>query len=74
MIKIFFFLVFSYFYCHILNKTPSVSVKAYRFFNRPDNKVFPYELLPPPSIIDNGDNDGKIIYDFIGRNRLESQI
>ena len=34
---------------------------AYRFFNRPDNKVFPYELQPPPSIIDNGDNDGKII-------------
>lgn len=45
---------------------------AYRFAWRPDTKVFPYEQVPPPSIIDNGDNDGGLVEDRIGRTKLES--
>jgi hypothetical protein len=41
----------------------------YRFAWRPTNKVFPYEEVPPPSLIDNGDNDGLILSDVINRKK-----
>ena len=49
-------------------------VAPYRYAWRPDTKVFPYDKVPPPSRIDNGDNDGKINIDFIGRMKLTSLI
>lgn len=36
-------------------------VVAFRFAWRPDTKVFPYEVFPDPSFIDNGDNGGGYI-------------
>ena len=50
------------------------SVTAFRYAWRPDTKVFPYEDMPPPSRIDNGDNDGKILDDYIGRTKVKTVI
>jgi hypothetical protein len=50
------------------------TASAYRFAWRPDTKVFPYEDVPPPSVIDNGDNDGQILEDLIRRTRVKSII
>ena len=49
-------------------------VQAFRYAWRPDTKVFPYEDVPPPSEIDNGDNDGKYIEDIIGRTKVKTII
>ena len=38
---------------------------AYRFAWRPDTKVFPYDVFPVPSLIDNGDNGGEYIAEEI---------
>ena len=38
---------------------------AFRYAFRRDTKVFPYALFPQPSIIDNGDNHGKILPEII---------
>ena len=40
-------------------------VVAFRFAWRPDTKVFPYEVFPDPSYIDNGDNSGVYIQEVI---------
>lgn len=48
--------------------------EAYRFAWRPDTKVFPYNEVPPPSIIDNGDNDGIPFDDSLGRTKLKTII
>ena len=45
---------------------------CYRFAWRPDTKVFPYNDVPAPSIIDNGDNDGFPYGDIITRTKLET--
>ena len=45
------------------------TIEAYRFAWRPTNKVFPYEEVPPPSYIDNGDNNAKELVDEINRKR-----
>jgi len=37
----------------------------YRFAWRPTTKVFPYDTTPPPSEIDNGDNNGTAKGDII---------
>lgn len=50
------------------------TVQAFRYAWRPDTKVFPYSKEPRPSYIDNGDNDGNIIDDIIGRTVLESRM
>ena len=40
-------------------------VTGYRFAWRTDTKVFPYNLFPPPSTIDNGDNGGFILLEIV---------
>ena len=47
---------------------------AYRFAWRPDTKVFPYEDVPPPSLIDNGDNDGYFFQDLIRKTKVKSIV
>ena len=51
-----------------------VVVKGYRYAWRSDTKVFPYEKVPPTSRIDNGDNEGKILPDVLGRIKVETVI
>ena len=38
---------------------------AFRFAWRTDTKVFPYNVFPTPSTIDNGDNGGKILPEIV---------
>ena len=46
---------------------------AYRYFGRPDTKVFPYNVFPEASLIDNGDNDGKLIPEYVPPQRVLSE-
>eukprot|EP00347_Sterkiella_histriomuscorum_P007352 403349276 len=41
------------------------SVSAFRYAWRPDTRTFPYDQFPAPAIIDNGDNDGKILEEIV---------
>ena len=49
-------------------------VNGYRYAWRPDNKVFPYSSFPTPSIIDNGDNHGKIIPEIVPEQIVRSEV
>jgi hypothetical protein len=48
-------------------------ISAFRFAWRPDTKVFPYDVFPTPSRIDNGDNDGKIILEYVPPQKVEKK-
>ena len=47
---------------------------GYRFAWRTDTKVFPYNIFPPPTVIDNGDNGGIIIPETIPEQNVRAEI
>lgn len=51
-----------------------VVVTAYRFAWRTDTKVFPYNLFPPPSTIDNGDNGGLILPEIVPEQLVKAEV
>lgn len=51
----------------------AIVVSGYRFAWRTDTKVFPYNIFPSPSIIDNGDNGGIIIPEFVPQQKVISE-
>jgi hypothetical protein len=56
-----------------LGVPPEAFVQAFRFAWRPDTKVFPYDRFPTPSKIDNGDNDGAIILEYVPPQKVEKK-
>lgn len=39
--------------------------ECFRYAWRPSTKVFPYEKFPEPSVIDNGDNEGRAYEEIV---------
>ena len=52
----------------------AVVVSGYRFAWRTDTKVFPYSIFPTPSVIDNGDNGGVIIPEYIPEQKVRAEV
>ena len=49
-------------------------VSGYRFAWRSNTKVFPYNLFPPPSTIDNGDNGGFILDEIVPEQKVKAEV
>ena len=49
-------------------------VTGFRYAWRIDTKVFPYNTFPTPSVIDNGDNGGFIIPEYVPEQQVRAEV